>query len=405
MAESADTGHVARTLAYALVVLAVIAVPFARNGYALATMVVIGQNALAALGLSLMIGTAGEVVLAQAAFFGLGAYAAAAASRHGVDPWLAIGVAALVGAAVAALVGWPTLRLRGHYLTLATLGLGVIAKVVFDEAGGLTGGPSGIGDFGALHFGAQALHGDLPAYVVAWVAVGLGAAGLSALRASARGRALRAIAASEAAAAAMGVRVRTRKLEAFVLSAVYAAVAGSLYAYYAGYISPTSFTFEQSVFFVVMVVLGGAATALGPIVGAALFTLRRDRADGAGRRGVSGQRAGRRGGAAGRRVRRDPRRGDALRAAGARRRAAGARGVSMRKRGMSTRGALGERYRERFRRSVNEASTVAAARGGARAQAVRRASSRSTTSRSRSSPVRSSRSSGPTGPARPASST
>ncbi len=113
----------------------------------------------------------------------------------------------------------------------------------------------------------------MPAYVVAWVAVGLGAAALSALRASARGRALRAIAASEAAAAAMGVRVRTRKLEAFVLSAVYAAVAGSLYAYYAGYISPTSFTFEQSVFFVVMVVLGGAATALGPIVGAALFTL------------------------------------------------------------------------------------------------------------------------------------
>ncbi len=108
-------------------------------------MVVIGQNALAALGLSLMIGTAGEVVLAQAAFFGLGAYAAAAASRHGVDPWLAIGVAALVGAAVAAVVGWPTLRLRGHYLTLATLGLGVIAKVVFDEAGGLTGGPSGSG--------------------------------------------------------------------------------------------------------------------------------------------------------------------------------------------------------------------------------------------------------------------
>jgi branched-chain amino acid transport system permease protein len=258
---------------YALVVLAVIALPFARNGYALATMVVIGQNALAALGLSLMIGTAGEVVLAQAAFFGLGAYAAAAASRHGIDPWLALVVAALVGAAVAAVVGWPTLRLRGHYLTLATLGLGVIAKVVFDEAGGLTGGPSGIGDFGALHLGAQALKGDLPAYVVAWIAVGLGALGLNALRASARGRALRAIAASETAAAAMGVRVRTRKLEAFVLSAVYGAVAGALYAYYAGYISPTSFTFEQSVFFVVMVVLGGAATTLGPVVGAALFTL------------------------------------------------------------------------------------------------------------------------------------
>ena len=263
----------ATRVAYALAGLVVIAVPFARNGYALATMVVIGRNALAALGLSLMVGTVGEVVLAQAAFFGLGAYAAAAASRHGLDPWLAIVGAALVVATVAAAIGWPTLRLRGHYLTLATLGLGVIAKVAFDEAGALTGGPSGTGDFGVLHLGARPLTGDLPAYVLAWLAVGVGAAGLAALRAGARGRALRAIADSETAAAAMGVRVRARKLEAFVLSAVYGSVAGSLYAYYAGYISPTSFTFEQSVFLLVMVVLGGAATTLGPIVGAALFTL------------------------------------------------------------------------------------------------------------------------------------
>ncbi|GAC1574317.1 MAG: branched-chain amino acid ABC transporter permease [Candidatus Elarobacter sp.] len=262
-----------RVLPFAVLAAIVVTVPFLHDGYITATMVVIGENAIAALGLSFLVGTAGEVSLAQAAFFGLGAYAAAAASRHGLDPWLAIVFAACVVGAVAAVVGWPTLRLRGHYLTLATLGLGIIAKVVFDEATGLTGGPSGFGDYGTLHWFAHPLAGDVASYVVAWITVAVGAGAIVALRASSRGRALRAIAGSEAAAAAMGVHVRARKLEAFVLSAVFASVAGSLYAFYVGYISPTSFTFEQSVFFLVMVVLGGARSSLGPIVGAALYTL------------------------------------------------------------------------------------------------------------------------------------
>jgi branched-chain amino acid transport system permease protein len=253
--------------------LIVVLVPFLHNGYATGLMVLIAQNAVAALGLGLLFGTSRVVSVCQASFAGLGAYAAAASSARGLDPWLSIVVAAIFVAAIAAIVGWPVLRLRGHYITLATLALGYIAMVTFNEATPFTGGPSGFGSFPPLHFGGHALTGDLPAYVLGWLAVVLCAAIVYAVRNSARGRALRAIASSETAAAAMGVEVRLRKLEAFVLSAVFAGLSGALYAYYVGYISPVSFSFDQSIYFIIMVVLGGSATTLGPIVGSALYSV------------------------------------------------------------------------------------------------------------------------------------
>jgi len=259
--------------AAAALALIVCAVPFAANAYVVSMLVLIALSGIAALGLGLLMGTVGEISLAQAAFMGIGAYAAASSAHAGLNPWLSILVAPVVVAAVAAFVGYPTLRLRGHYLTLATLGLGVIATVFFNEVSSVTGGPQGLGDFGSLQVGSYVLAGDKPFYGLAWIAAGLVALGVRQFRASARGRALRAIAASETAAAAMGVSVRVRKLEAFVLSAVIAGFAGALYAFYVGYITPVAFGFEQSVLIVVMVVLGGAATTLGPLVGAFIYQI------------------------------------------------------------------------------------------------------------------------------------
>jgi branched-chain amino acid transport system permease protein len=265
------TGATQRILALVLVA-AVVLVPFTHNGFAIAMMIVVAQNAIAALGLGFLIGTAGEVSLAQAAFFGFGAYGASWLSGHHVDAWLAMIVTALLVGLFAALLGYPTLRLRGHYLTLATLGFGIIGTVIFNEAVGFTGGPSGLGDFGTLHLGGTALSGDLPFYVLTWAVVLIVSVTLHLLRNSWRGRALRAIASSETAAAAMGVAVRARKVEAFVLSAVCGSLGGSLFAFYVGFISPTSFGFEQSVYLLVMVVIGGTATTLGPILGSLVFS-------------------------------------------------------------------------------------------------------------------------------------
>jgi branched-chain amino acid transport system permease protein len=260
-------------IAAGLGVIVVILVPFLHNGYTTGLMVLIAQNAIAALGLGLLFGTARVVSVCQGSFVGLGAYAAAAASSRGLDPWLSIVLSMFFVAAVAALVGWPVLRLRGHYITLATLALGYIALVIFNEATPFTGGPSGFGTFPPLSLAGHALTGDLPAYVLGWLTVVVCAAIVYAIRNSSRGRALRAIASSETAAAAMGVEVRTRKLEAFVLAAVFAGLSGALYAYYVGYISPGSFGFDQSIYFILMVVLGGSATTLGPIAGSALYSL------------------------------------------------------------------------------------------------------------------------------------
>jgi branched-chain amino acid transport system permease protein len=260
-------------LAVAALILIVCIVPFAADAYVVSMLVLIAFNGIAAIGLGLLMGTVGEVSLAQAAFMGIGAYAAASSAHAGLNPWLAILVAPVVVAVVAAFVGYPTLRLRGHYLTLATLGLGVIATVFFNEVASITGGPQGLGDFGSLQIGSYVLAGDRPFYALAWIAVALVAVGVQRFRASARGRALRAIAASETAAAAMGVSVRLRKLEAFVLSAVIAGFAGALYAFYVGYVTPVTFGFEQSVLIVVMVVLGGAATTLGPLAGAFIYQI------------------------------------------------------------------------------------------------------------------------------------
>jgi branched-chain amino acid transport system permease protein len=262
-------GFIAVGVGAAIVVL----VPFLHNGYITGLMVLIAQNAIAALGLGLLFGTARVVSVCQASFVGLGAYAAAASSSRGLDPWLSIVLALVFVAVVAAIVGWPVLRLRGHYITLATLALGYIAMVVFNEATAFTGGPSGFGTFPPLHFAGHPLTGDMPAYILGWLLVVVCGVIVYVIRNSSRGRALRAIASSETAAAAMGVEVRTRKLEAFVLSAMFAGLSGALYAYYVGYISPVSFSFDQSIYFIIMVVLGGSATTLGPIIGSALYSV------------------------------------------------------------------------------------------------------------------------------------
>lgn len=257
----------------AIAIALLIAIPFFHNGYVTGLLVVVAIDALAATGLGILVGAAGEVSLAQAAFMGIGAYATALLAGHGWNPWLAIVGATAAAAILAVIVGYPTLRLRGHYLTLATLGLGIIFVVVLNQASSLTGGPSGYGDYPQLHLGALSLTGDVPFYALAWTCVLLAAGGRAVLRASWRGRAMRAIAASEVAAASIGISVRTRKLEAFVLCAIAASIAGSIYAFYVGFISPTSFGFEQSIFLLVMVILGGAQKPAGPIFGALLFVL------------------------------------------------------------------------------------------------------------------------------------
>jgi branched-chain amino acid transport system permease protein len=245
-----------------------------RSHYYQSIAVIIGLHTIAAVGLSLLMGYAGQVSLGHAAFYGLGAYLSAIAStRLGLNPWLAMPLAALLTGGLAAAIGTPIFRLRGHFLAMATLGWGIIVYIVFNELREVTGGPSGLTGIPNLHLLGLPLNTDVRYYYLVW-AFALGVIFLSRNIVDSRaGRALRAIHGSESAAAALGVNTARHKLAVFTLSAVYASLAGSLYAHYLLFVNPPPFSFKFSIELLVMVMIGGLAHIWGALFGAALITV------------------------------------------------------------------------------------------------------------------------------------
>jgi branched-chain amino acid transport system permease protein len=266
---------VPRHLPYILFALLVgVAGVLVTNTYHFQVLIFIGINTLLALGLNLLMGYAGQISLGHAAFYGLGAYTSGVLTAHWqVSPWLALPAALLLAAAVAWVVGLPTLRLSGYYLGMGTLGFGMIVFIVFREWASLTGGASGLVGIPPLTLGPLPLYEPQAYFFLVWSIV-LAAMVLSRRLIDSRvGRALRAIHDSENAARAVGVNTHGYKLQVFVYSAVLAALAGFLYAHFICFISPGSFGFMVSVRLVTMVVIGGMASIWGAVFGAALLTL------------------------------------------------------------------------------------------------------------------------------------
>jgi len=229
--------------------------------------------ALAVVGINLLMGFAGQVSLGHAGFFGIGAYAVAIGPTHlGVPSWLALIVGAAAAGAMAFLVGKPILRLRGHYLAVATLGLGLLIAMVFTNESAWTGGPDGMPVPRMELFGWR-VAGPRTWYWISGVTLVIGAWIAANLIASPTGHALRAIHDSETAARVLGVDVARYKLIAFVISAVYAAVDDGYLALFDGLVTPITAGFLRSIEFVTMAVLGGLGSIMGGIVGAALLVL------------------------------------------------------------------------------------------------------------------------------------
>jgi len=227
--------------------------------------------ALAVAGLNLLMGFAGQVSLGHAGFLGIGAYAAAIGPAHlGAPAWLGVIAGAVVAGLVAYLVGKPILRLKGHYLAVATLGFGLLVSIVLANEAGWTGGPDGM-SVARLRVLGQAVYGSQTWYWVAAATFCIGAALALNLVDSPSGRALQAIHDSETAARALGVDVARSKLAIFVISAVYASVAGSYLALLNGHVTPDLAGFLRSIELVAMVVLGGMGSIFGSLVGAAVL--------------------------------------------------------------------------------------------------------------------------------------
>lgn len=229
--------------------------------------------ALAVVGLNLLMGFAGQVSLGHAGFLGIGAYSVAVGpTQFGMPSWLCLFAGAILSGAVAFLVGRPILRLKGHYLAVATLGLGLLVAIVLTNEARWTGGPDGMSVPKLVLFGWSVRGADAWYWIAGATFVGGFVLALN-LMDSPTGRALQAIHDSEIAALVVGVDVARKKLTIFTISAMYASVAGSYLALFNGYITPDTAGFLRSIELVAMVVLGGMGSIVGSLVGAVVLVV------------------------------------------------------------------------------------------------------------------------------------
>jgi branched-chain amino acid transport system permease protein len=229
--------------------------------------------ALAVVGLNLLMGFAGQVSLGHAGFLGIGAYSVAIGpAQFGLPSWLCLVAGAILSGIVAFLVGRPILRLKGHYLAVATLGLGLLVAIVLTNEARWTGGPDGMGVSRLVLFGWSVRGAEAWYWIAGATFVGGFVLALN-LMDSPTGRALQAIHDSEIAALVLGIDVARKKLTIFIISAMYASVAGSYLALFNGYITPDAAGFLRSIELVAMVVLGGMGSIVGSLVGAVVLVV------------------------------------------------------------------------------------------------------------------------------------
>lgn len=258
-----------RAQAVALLVAAAVVFPFVASTSSVTVMTLGGLFAIVAIGLNLLVGYAGKISFGHNAFMALGAYGTGILTvNYDWSPLPAMVAAASATGAVAALIAVPILRLRGHYLAMITLAFAQIVVIVStrwtDVTGGLTGIP-GVPDFRV--FGYEFDTRTKVFYLIWSVAIGLFLLSFRVVD-SRFGRALRALGAHEAAAGALGVDVVRCRIQIFVLSAIHAAIAGSLYAHFLNYVNGTFFDLSVMIQLMAVLVVGGIGTLWGPLVGA-----------------------------------------------------------------------------------------------------------------------------------------
>ncbi|MDI6900348.1 MAG: branched-chain amino acid ABC transporter permease [Anaerosomatales bacterium] len=237
-------------------------------------LVFVALNLIIVSGLALVFGFAGQISLGHAAFCGLGAYTTGfLVTTLDWPPLLGVVAAVLISGLGGLALALPSLRLKGHYLAMATLGFNEIMSVLFVEMDAVTGGNNGLS--GIPYFSVAGARFDTPALNY-WLVWGVAAVVLALAYNIVRGRpgrAMRALHGSEIGALASGVDTTRLKVQVFGLSAAFAGLAGALYAHSVGFVSPTTFSLETSVILVAMVVIGGSGSLAGPVMAAVVLTL------------------------------------------------------------------------------------------------------------------------------------
>lgn len=263
-----------RHAAIAALVVAWLFLPFFLPRQHVDLMVFAGLYTIAGLGVGLLLGQCGIVNLAQAFFYGIGAYSSAYLTvNHGLPPVAGIAVGVVVSAAVALAIGWPVLRLTGFFLALATLAISLIGNILFYEWDWLTGGTLGIGGLPSLALLGFSLNTPTRFFYFVWALVLLLLLLSRNLVKGRPGLAMQAMRDAAPAAESLAIDMHRLKTQMFLLSAVLGSIAGSLFAHFATYVSVQSFTVERSIIFLLIPVIAGARSVWGIVLGALFVTL------------------------------------------------------------------------------------------------------------------------------------
>jgi branched-chain amino acid transport system permease protein len=266
-----------QNLLIGLVILIAALLPAVLDNYQIRILDLVVLYVIISIGLNLSLGYAGQLNLAHAAFYAIGAYASAIlTTRFGFNFWEALPVSILLSTVCGILIGLPSLRVRSHYLAIATLGLLIAINNMIINMTSLTGGPTGISGIPRPAFFGIPLESEYRYYYLV-----LGVAVL--LFFFARlitnhgiGRSFRAVREDYIAAQALGINVAKQQILAFALSGLYAGVAGTLYAHMLSYISPDTFSFNEMMFMLTIVIIGGMGSIYGSVAGAALLIVGRE---------------------------------------------------------------------------------------------------------------------------------
>ncbi|HEV7618087.1 MAG TPA: ATP-binding cassette domain-containing protein, partial [Burkholderiaceae bacterium] len=242
------------------------------NGYYVFVLTSVVLTAIVGIGLNVLLGLAGQVSFGHVGFYAIGAYVVAILTTTlGWSFWLAWPVAALVAGAFGVLLALPALRVKGPYLAMITIAFSFIVQHAIVEMRGLTGGQNGIMGIAAPSFGSIPAEQGIALLALATATVLFTV--FSRLSHGTWGAAMRAVKDSETASESVGLNPLTIKTAAFAVSALLAGLAGGLFAPLSAFVTPDSFGFMQSILFVLVVVVGGAGSVAGPLVGAVIVGL------------------------------------------------------------------------------------------------------------------------------------
>lgn len=255
--------------------IALLIVPqFISNDYYILIFNRIFINAIVVLGLNFITGLTGQMNLGMAGIFALGAYSSALVSRNlNTSPWIGMIAAILIGLIIGRTLGYPSLRVKGVYLSLTTIGFAEVVRMLISNLTNFTGGTQGIRNIKPYRIFGFEFNTQIRMYYLFFICLVIALFIAWRIVNSKWGRVFKSLRDNVEAVEMSGVNIAEIKIKAFTACAIYGSIAGALYAHFMGYINPSTFSIDFSTNFVIMLVIGGLGSVFGNIIGAAIVTV------------------------------------------------------------------------------------------------------------------------------------